>query len=297
MTMYGSIEGGGTKFVCAVGNTPDDIVSELTIPTTTPDETLARVVSFFTEHGPLDAIGLAMFGPIDLDHASPTYGYVTSTPKPGWSGTDVVGRLESALDVPVGFDTDVNGAALGEGRWGAAQGLDTFIYITVGTGVGGGGVVNGEPLHGLVHPEIGHMRIPRFPGDNFAGTCRYHGDCLEGLVCGPAIAARWGRPAQELGDDTARAVELAGHNLGHAMANLVVTVSPQLIIIGGGVAKLPGLIEATRERVLESLAGYVQSAELENGAIDFLVRPGLGDRAGIAGGFVLAERAVSHRRR
>ncbi|MEN8233348.1 MAG: ROK family protein [Actinomycetota bacterium] len=297
MAIYGSIEGGGTKFVCAIGTAPDDIAAEVTIPTTTPDQTLARVVGFFSEHGPLDAIGVAMFGPVDLDPDSPTYGHVTSTPKPGWSGTDVVGRLNAAFGVPVGFDTDVNGAALGEGRWGAAQGLDTFLYITVGTGVGGGGVVNGEPLHGLVHPEIGHIRIPRLLGDEFAGACPFHGDCLEGLVSGPAIAKRWGRPAQDLGDDTPRAVELAAHSLGQAMANLVVTVSPQRIIIGGGVAKLPGLLEATRGQMLESLNGYIESSAFESHASGFLVAPGLGDRSGIAGGFVLAERSNGRARR
>lgn len=297
MAIYGTIEGGGTKFVCAVGTAPDDIAAEATIPTTTPDETLGRVINFFSEHVPLDAIGIAMFGPVDLDPASSSYGHVMSTPKPGWSGTDIVNPLKTAFDIPVGFDTDVNGAALGEGRWGAGQGLDTFLYITIGTGVGGGGVVNGEPLHGLVHPEIGHLRVPRLPGDEFTGACPFHGDCLEGLVSGPALTLRWGRPAQELGADRARAVEIASHSLGHAMANLVVTVSPQRIIAGGGVSKLPGLLEATRERMGESLNGYVVSPAFDNGAAGFLVRPGLGDRSGIAGGFVLAERALAHWRR
>jgi len=293
VAIYGSIEGGGTKFVAAVGSGPDDVVAEATIPTTTPAATLGRVVAFFHEHEPLDAIGIATFGPVDLDPDSDTYGRVGKTPKPEWSGADVVGVFATSFDVPIGFDTDVNGAALGEGRWGAAVGLDTFIYITVGTGIGGGGVIGGRPMHGLVHPEMGHLRIPRADGDTFAGICPFHGDCLEGLASGPAIAARWGRPAQELGPDTAEAVEIEAVSLGHAMANLVLAISPRRIILGGGVMHLPGLLEATRARMLDSLGGYVDAPTLSAAADGFLVAPGLGDRSGIAGGFVLAEQASS----
>lgn len=292
MARYGSIEGGGTKFVCAVGSAPDDLRDVVAFPTATPDETLNEVTSFLSQHAPLDAIGVAMFGPLDLNRSSTTYGSVRATPKSGWSGADVVAPLQAAFDVPVGFDTDVNGAALGEGRWGAGRGLGTFLYITVGTGIGGGGVVDGNPMHGLVHPEIGHLRIPRHPEDPFPGRCPFHGDCLEGLAAGPALAERWGRPVEDLGSDTGRAVEFEAYALGHAMANLVLTVSPERMILGGGVMSVPGLLNATRRQMVESLGGYVDAPALRDGAADFLVAPELGDRSGIAGGLVLAVRAL-----
>ena len=292
MARLGSVEGGGTKFVCAVGSSIDEISAVTTVPTTTPDETLGRVIDFLSEHGPLDAVGIATFGPLDLHERSATYGRVVGTPKRGWNGADIVGAASRSLGTPVGFDTDVNGAALGEGRWGAGRGLDTFAYITVGTGVGMGAVVNGAPVHGLVHPEFGHIRVPRDADDDFPGHCPYHGDCLEGLVAGPALAARWGRPATELGAITERAVATAAHSLGHAIASLVVTLSPERIIVGGGVAKLPGLLEATRVQMVRSLNGYVTSPAVAGGAVDYVVPPALGDRAGIAGGLVLAERAM-----
>lgn len=292
MALYGSIEGGGTKFVCAVGSTPTDLRAEVQFPTTNPEETLGRAIAFFEGRGPLDAIGVAMFGPLDLDRQSPTYGHITATPKAGWSEADIVGPLFDTYRIPIGIDTDVNGAALGEGRWGAGEGLSTFVYITVGTGIGGGVVVNGSPLHGLVHPEIGHIRVPRIPGDTFPGTCPFHGDCLEGLASGPAIAARWGRPAKELGAETAQAVEMAAQPLGFAMANLVLALSPERIIIGGGVMQLPGLLEATRRQMLGALGDYVGSAALDRGACAYVVGPKLGGASGIAGGLVLAERAA-----
>jgi len=293
MALFGTIEGGGTKFVCAVGTSPDDLRAEVTFPTTNPEETLGRAVSFLSEQDPLDAIGIAMFGPLDLNPASATYGSVRATPKPEWSRVDVVSPISEAFGVPVGFDTDVNGAALGEGRWGVGRSLGTLLYVTVGTGIGGGGVIAGNPVHGLVHPEMGHVRIPRHPDDSFPGTCPFHGDCLEGMAAGPAIAARWGRPADELGTDTGRAVEFEAFALGHAMANLVLTISPERIILGGGVMKIPGLLEATRVQMLTSLGGYVDVPAFANGAVDFLVTPELGDRSGIAGGLVLAEQAIS----
>jgi fructokinase len=297
MALYGTIEGGGTKFVCAVGSAPDDLRAVNTVPTTTPDETLRRVTELLSQHGPFDAIGIAMFGPLDLDQSSATYGSVRATPKPGWSGADVVSSFREAFGVPVGFDTDVNGAALGEGRWGAGRDVDTFLYVTVGTGIGGGGVIAGSPMHGLVHPEIGHLRIPRYPGDTFPGVCPFHGDCLEGLAAGPAIAARWGRPATALGSDLDLAIDFEANALGHAMANLVLAVSPERITLGGGVMKLPGLMEAVRRQMLESLGGYVDAPALADGGSGFLVAPDLGDRSGIAGGLVLAERALSESNR
>ncbi len=284
--IYGGLEGGGSTFECVVGTGPESVAASSTIPTTTPSETLSEVAGFFSAHD-IDAVGVATFGPLDLDPASPTYGHLFVTPKPAWSGTDVVGTLAAALGVPVTIDTDVNGAAIGEGRWGAAQGLDTFIYVTVGTGIGGGGLVNGKPMHGLMHPEIGHVRIPRHPDDDFPGNCRYHGDCLEGLAAGPAIADRWGRPADDLGEHAEAARALEAFYLGVTMANLTLTISPQRIIIGGGVLAMPGLLEATRAVMLDTLAGYVEVAS-DSDVSGYLVAPGLGSRSGVLGALVLA---------
>ncbi|GMQ85400.1 MAG: ROK family protein [Acidimicrobiia bacterium] len=282
---YGGIEGGGTKFVCVVGTGPDDVTASTTFATTTPDETLSDVSGFFSAHD-IAALGVATFGPLDLDPASPTYGHLLVTPKSRWSGFDVVGTLARALGVPVAIDTDVNGAAIGEGRWGVGQGLDTFLYVTVGTGIGGGGLIGGKPMHGLTHPEIGHMRIPRHPDDPFPGNCPNHGDCLEGLAAGPAIAERWGRPADDLGEHAEAATVFEAFYLGVAMNNLTLTISPQRIIIGGGVLGMPGLLEATRTVMLDTLAGYVQLPS--DDASDYLITPGLGRRSGVLGALVLA---------
>ncbi len=283
---YGGVEGGGTKFVCLVGTSPDDIRAETRIPTASADETLTTVVGFFADRD-VDAVGVAHFGPLDLDPTSPTYGHVISSPKPGWSGADVVGTLGEALGVPVGLDTDVNGAALGESRWGVGQGLDPLLYVTIGTGIGGGAVINGATMHGLMHPEMGHIRIPRHADDDFAGNCGWHGDCLEGLAAGPAIAERWGRPAEDLGGDTEAAVTIEAYYLGAAMATYTLVLSPQRIVLGGGVMGLPGLLEATTAAMVEQLGGYLGSAPVD--ADDYLVAPGLGSRSGVLGALVLAE--------
>jgi fructokinase len=292
MPRYAGIEGGGTKFVVAFGTSPEDLSDPVVYPTTTPDETLERAVHEIRAAGPVDAIGFASFGPLDLRAGSATFGCITKTPKPGWSGADVTGVLEEAFDGPVGVDTDVNGAALGEQRWGSASGLETFVYLTVGTGIGGGGLVSSRPMRGLSHPEMGHMSIPRRRDDSFAGMCPFHGDCLEGMAAGPAIEARWGRRPEDLGDDAAAAIDLEAWYLGTAVANLVVTVSPQRVVIGGGVMKLPGLLEAIRSRFLERLAGYLPYQEVLH-AESFIVAPRLGDRAGVLGAIVLAERVVA----
>ena len=196
MRILGGIEAGGTKFVCAVGTGPDDIRSEIRFPTTTPEETIGQTIAFFEDQAKqveLAAIGIASFGPVDPNPASPTFGYITTTPKPRWANTDLAGAIGRALHLPVGFDTDVNGAALGEQRWGAAQGLDTYLYLTIGTGIGGGGMVGGKLMHGLLHPEMGHMRLPHdWQADPFQGTCPFHGDCFEGMAAGPAIARSLG---------------------------------------------------------------------------------------------------------
>ena len=281
--LLGGIEAGGTKWVLATGTGPDDLRTQTTIPTTGPDETLARVAEFFAGSG-IDALGVGSFGPVDR-----ATGTITTTPKPGWAGTRLVERLDALIGVPVTFDTDVNAAALGELRWGAAQGLDTFVYLTIGTGIGGGVVVGGEPVHGLSHPELGHMRIPHDRArDPFDGICPYHGDCLEGLASGEAIRQRWGRAGQELSGSAAW--ELEAEYLALALVNVICVLSPQRIIIGGGVAKQPGLLPLARRRVRELLAGYLRAPELtEPDAIErYIVPPGLGDSSGVIGAIELA---------
>jgi fructokinase len=291
---YGGIEAGGTKWVCAVADHPAEPLKTETFPTTTPEETVRRAVRFFAENGPVGAIGVGSFGPVDIRRSSPTWGTITTTPKPGWAGTDLAGALRSGLGVPIALDTDVNAAALGEWRWGAATGLDTFCYITVGTGIGGGAVVNGRILHGLLHPELGHMRIPHDRArDPFDGTCPYHGDCLEGLASGEAIRQRWGQPGQRIAD--AAAWQLEADYLALALVNVICALSPQRIIIGGGVAKQPTLLPQVRRRVREILAGYLRAPELTDpDATDrYVTAPALGDRAGVIGATGLAQDAVA----
>lgn len=287
----GSIEAGGTKWTCAVGTGPDDIHDETRVDTTTPGQTLDEVVRFFSPHTNMSAIGVASFGPVELRPDHYEYGHITQTPKPHWSGTDVVGTLSRAFHVPVGFDTDVGGAALGEGRWGAATGLDTFVYLTVGTGIGGGAMVGGRLAHGLVHPEMGHVSVRRHPGDDFAGRCPFHGDCFEGMASGPAMIDRWGQSPNHLtGDTRARAVAMEAHYIAEGLRNVVYTLAPQRIVVGGGVSKMEGLLPAIQSALVQSLAGYPGLREHTAG--DFVVPPGLGDRSGIAGGFALAELAL-----
>lgn len=294
--LFGGIEAGGTKFVCAVGSGPDDLRNEIRFPTTTPQETIGRAIAYFQEQAqaaPLAAVGIASFGPVDLQPGSPTFGYVTSTPKPGWAFADFAGAVQRALGVPVGFDTDVNGAALGEHRWGAAQGLDTFIYLTIGTGIGGGGIVSGRLIHGLVHPEMGHIRIPHDrQRDPFPGRCPYHGDCLEGLACGPAMEDRWGRRAETLPADHP-AWELEAHYLALALNNFICTLSPQRIILGGGVMAQPHMLSLVRREVLQLLNGYVDSPAILQHIDSYIVTPGLGNRAGVLGAIALAQQAVT----
>jgi fructokinase len=284
---YGGVEAGGTKWVCAIGSGPGDLRELATFPTTTPAETLERAVGFFTQNGGVSAVGVGSFGPIDRRG-----GRITTTPKPGWADTEVVSTLERALDVPVAFDTDVNAAALGEQRWGAAIGLETFCYITVGTGIGGGVMAGGRLLHGLLHPEIGHMLIPHDRArDPFPGVCPFHGDCFEGLASGGSIRGRWERPGEELGD-VADVWELEAEYLALGVVNVIFAVSPQRVILGGGVMKQPTLLPLVRARVQALLAGYVSATELAGGIDGYLVAPSLGDRAGVLGAIELA-RAVA----
>lgn len=289
--LLGGIEAGGTKFVCAVGRGPDDITAETRFATMTPGETIQRAIEFFTQTATeetLAAIGIASFGPIDLDPQSPTWGYVTSTPKPGWHRANLAGPIAAVLGVPVAFDTDVNAAALAEHRWGEAQGLSTFVYLTVGTGIGGGAMVENRLLHGLVHPEMGHMLIARREDDEFEGMCPYHGSCLEGLASGPAIEGRWGARAETLSADHP-AWELEAHYLAFGLVNLISVISPQRIILGGGVMKQLQLFPLIRHKVRELLNGYVRVPAISEENESFIVSPGLGNRAGVLGAIALAE--------
>jgi fructokinase len=291
-TLYAGLEAGGTKFNCVVGAGPDDIRAETRIPTTTPEATLREALEFFRAQratlGPLTSAGIASFGPVDLDPASATYGFITSTPKPGWAHTDIVGVVRQSLGVPVQFDTDVNAAALGEGRWGAAQGLDHFIYLTVGTGIGGGGLVGGAMMHGLVHPEMGHVRIPHDrTTDPYEGHCPFHGDCLEGLACGPALNARWGRPAEDLPDDHP-AWALEARYLALALNDFVCTLSPRRIILGGGVMERLSLFPKIHHELQSLLNGYVQASQITTHIDRYVVPPAFGPRAGLIGALALA---------
>ncbi len=288
MTVFGGIETGGSKWECAVGTGPDDLTATETIPTTSPDETLGRAAAFFEREGPVDAIGIGSFGPIDQDRSSPTWGYITTTPKPGWADTDVGQQLGRRLGVPIAFDTDVNAAALGEYRWGAAQGLETVCYITVGTGIGGGVVLAGRPLHGLLHPEFGHLRVPHDrDADPFDGVCPFHGDCWEGLAAGPAIAARWGKPAEEL-DDVDAVWQLEARYLALGLVSVISIISPERIVIGGGVMNASKLFSIVRDEVAGLVNGYPPVPALGVGIADYIVRPALGRRAGVLGAIALA---------
>ena len=291
-SLFGGIEAGGTKFVCAVGCNADDLRDVETFPTTSPAETLERAVAFFRKHrSNLSAIGIGSFGPVDPDPASRTYGFITTTPKAGWENTEFAGHLRRELELPIGFDTDVNAAALGEHRWGAARGLHTFVYLTVGTGVGGGGLVAHRRMRGLVHPEMGHMRLPRAEGDDFAGVCPFHGDCLEGMTSGPAVEARVGRPGSELPpQDPVWGYQV--HYLAHAIVNITCVLSPQRIILGGGVMHQVHLFPRLRERVAEILNGYIQSDRILNQIDHYIVPPELGGRSGVLGAIALAKEAA-----
>jgi fructokinase len=289
---YGAVEAGGTKFVCLVGTSPDDVVARTRIPTgSDPAATLDAVVAFFAGNPPPAAVGIASFGPVELRPDHPQYGHVTSTPKPGWRDADLVGPLRAALGVPIGFDTDVAGAALGEGRWGAAQGLASFVYMTVGTGIGAAAVVGGRLAVGLGHAEMGHISVPRQDGDTYPGGCPYHGDCLEGMAAGGTLAARFGRPGEQLGGaDLTQAVAWQAGYLAAGLRTIVYTCIPERVVIGGSVAELPGLFPLVREKLLETMNGY--GVLPEHAADDFVVPAGLGGMAGPAGALVLAENAL-----
>lgn len=292
MKLYGGVETGGTWCVCALGAGPGDIRAREQFPTTSPEETLERVVGFFRRHPPPEALGIGSFGPVDLDRDSPTWGQVTTTPKPGWQRSPVATVLRDRLNVPVVFDTDVNAAAVGEHRWGAGQGRASVCYLTVGTGIGAGLVLNGIPLHGLVHPEVGHLRIPHDTGnDPFGGNCPVHGDCWEGLASGRALTERWGSPPTEL-PDSHPAWPLEADYLAQGILSIVCVASPHRVIAGGGVMQRPQLLPMVRQRLRDLVGGYLDTPLLGVGIDDYVVSPALGDDAGVLGAIALAQAAA-----
>lgn len=287
--MFGGIEAGGTKFIVGVGTGPDDLRTE-TFPTVTPTETIPQVISFLKMER-VDAVGIGSFGPIDLNRSSPTYGYITGTPKAGWAYCDLAGQIQRALDVPVEFDTDVNAALVGEARWGAAQGISDAVYITVGTGIGGGALVNGQLVHGLVHPEMGHVLLARDPSDSaYQSICPYHDNCLEGLAAGPSLSRRWNAPGKDLPESHA-AWDLEARYLAAGLVSFMVTLSPKRIIVGGGVMNTGHLFPKVRQEFTRLLNGYVHHPLATTEVDQLIVPPALGGRAGILGALVLAESA------
>jgi len=286
----GAIEAGGTKFVCGIGNEHGTVEERVSFPTEQPDVTLAHVINYFRDKQ-VEAIGVGTFGPIDIDPASPSYGHVTTTPKPGWGGYDFLGTLKKEFDVPFGWDTDVNAAALGEATWGAAKGLGSCVYYTIGTGVGVGVYTEGRLVHGLVHPEGGHVLVRRHPEDTYEGFCPYHGDCLEGMAAGPAIEKRWKMKASELPvDHPAWAME--AFYIAQAVAGTILLLSPKKIILGGGVMHQLQLFPLIHEQVQRNLNGYVNHPSVKDGIAEYIVSPGLGDNAGLCGSVALGLEAL-----
>lgn len=282
--LFGALEAGGTKMVCAIGNENGEILERISIPTETPKITMPRMAEFF-KGKEIAALGIACFGPIDLNRSSETYGYITTTPKLPWKNYDICGYFRKKLNIPVGFDTDVNGSMLGEATWGCAKGLDTAIYITIGTGVGVGVMAGGRLLHGMLHPEAGHILMPVRSDDTYAGKCPYHGTCLEGMAAGPAIEARWGAPAKELADRP-EVWDLEAYYLAHALTSYIMILSPQKIIMGGGVMHQTQLMDKVRAYVKEMVNGYLVTKELED-LENYIVLPSLDDNQGIMGALKL----------
>jgi fructokinase len=291
--LLAGVELGGTKCICLLARGPDDIRGQISIPTgDDSDATMRRIESTLHEwqglHGPIAALGIASFGPVDLSVTSPTYGFITSTPKPGWSHTDVAQRLRRSLDIPIAFNTDVNGAALAEGRWGAAQGLHDFAYITVGTGIGVGLIVADRPAFGFTHPELGHIRVARRMGDDWPGSCRFHGDCLEGLASGASIERRLGVRAEHLATDDP-VWELVVHALAQLLHTLVLATAPQRILLGGGVMNSQRHLFARLRRELQrSLNHYVEAPQLTSDIEAYIGPPALGEQVGPLGSLALA---------
>ena len=285
----GALEAGGTKMVCAIGDESGKIYEQVSIPTETPEITMPRLISYFEERK-IEALGIGCFGPIDPDKKSETYGYITSTPKLAWADYNIVGTMEKSLMIPVGFDTDVNGSVLGEVTFGQAKGKKCVVYVTIGTGVGAGIYIEGKLLHGMLHPEAGHILLTQRQDDTYEGTCPYHKTCLEGLAAGPAIEARWGRKAVELKDD-ARVWDLEAYYIAQAIVNYILILSPQMIILGGGVMHQEQLFPKIRSYVKKMMNGYIKTKEMAD--LDhYIVPASLHDDQGIMGALELGRRAL-----
>lgn len=287
--LFGALEAGGTKMVLAIGNQHGEIQEQISIPTKEPDTTIPLIIDYFKEKN-ISALGIGSFGPIDLDKESDTYGYITTTPKLIWANYDIVGAFTKALKIPIGFDTDVNGSALGEATWGITKGLDSSIYITVGTGIGVGAYLNGRLLHGMLHPEAGHILLQKHPKDNFNGVCPYHPNCLEGLASGPAIEKRWGKKAIDLVDNQ-EVWEIEAFYLAQALVNYILTLSPKRIVLGGGVMHQTQLFPLIREKVKELLNDYIKTKEIQH-LDEYIVPASLNDKQGIMGCIQLAKMAL-----
>ncbi|AVM70338.1 fructokinase [Lachnospiraceae bacterium oral taxon 500] len=285
--MYiGGIEAGGTKVNCAVGTTDGRIIDQTQFPTTTPQETIAQMLNYFADKE-IGSLGVASFGPIDPNPASPTYGYILDTPKPHWSHYNLLADIKRALPVPVFFDTDVNGAALAEHYWGAAKGLSACVYLTVGTGIGGGAYVDGKLIHGLLHPEMGHIYVRRHQHDSFAGACPFHGDCLEGMAAGPSLQKRLGVAGKDLPEDH-EVWDFISYYLAQALINYTMILSPEVILLGGGVMKQQQLFPKIRAQFANLLGGYIKRAPLPDNLDKYIRFPELGDFAGLYGALALA---------
>jgi fructokinase len=299
MGQFIGIEAGGTKFVCAYGNSPDTLSERTVIPTETPEITMKAVGDFIRraqKKTDILAIGVGTFGPLDPDPHSKTYGYITTTPKKHWANYDFAGYLHREFELPVGFDTDVNAAALGEYRWGAAQGLSDFIYITVGTGIGAGAMVNHQLLHGAMHSEMGHILIPQDASvDAFEGVCPFHKNCLEGLASGPSMNARWGVESALDIPESHKAWDIEADYLAKACSTYTMCLSPKRIIMGGGVMRQTHLLAKIRPKILDCLAGYIKNETVIDGIDNYVMLPGLGEDSGILGAIALAQHAFSHR--
>ena len=290
--LIGALEAGGTKMVCSIGNLKGGILQRASIPTGAPEETVAQIVDFIGKFD-VAALGIGSFGPLDLNPDSPTYGCITSTPKPGWSGYPLMPELSRRLGVPAAIDTDVNAAALAEYEMGAGKGKRSLLYVTVGTGIGGGLVAEGKIVHGLVHPEIGHMFLAPVKSDSMPrGVCPFHAGCLEGLASGPAIEKRWGLPGKLMSEEHP-AWELEAEYLAQMCANMILCVSPEVIVLGGGVMQQMHLFAKIREKTLALLGGYVVSARItEEGMPSYIVPPALGVNSGVTGALLLGARAL-----
>ena len=283
--VYGALEAGGTKMICAICKENGEILEQVSIPTSSPDETMPRVIDFFKDKG-IAALGVACFGPIDLDKSSETYGYITSTPKVKWQNYPILPVIEKALSVPAGFDTDVNGSLLGEVSFGSSRGLENAVYITIGTGIGGGVLSNGKLLHGMLHPELGHMILVPHEKDHFQGICPFHKNCFEGMASGPAMEARYGKKADSL-SGVPRVWEREAYYIGQALCNIILTLSPERIILGGGVMHQMQLFPLIRKQVKEQLNGYIKTKELAD-LDNYIVPASLNDNQGVLGCLQLA---------